>query len=74
MLVDESTELVGVLRRNLSRDDAVEIQLPPLDRVGDAAGHPGARVPPHRTERNGDAAGHVLAEVVARAFHHGDRA
>ncbi len=73
MLLDQRAELGFIFGRNLARDDAVGVELAPVGEVGDAAGHPGARIPSHRPQRDGDAAGHVLAEVIPRALDHRHR-
>src|SRR6266566_9757401 len=74
MLLDQRAQLMRILARDLARHYAVHVQLPPFDRISDAAGHPGASVPADRAQRHRDTAGHVLAEVIARALDHRDRA
>src|SRR5258708_3817082 len=63
MFLDECPQIAGVLGRALARHDAVCVQLVPLGDRGDAARHPGPRVPADRAEGARDPAGHVLAEV-----------
>src|SRR5262249_47515407 len=53
---------------------AVHESLVRVEQEALATGHPGAEVPPMRTEHDHRAAGHVLAGVVAHPFDDGDGA
>src|SRR5579872_146867 len=74
MLLDKRSQLGLVLLRDLSGDDAVAVELLPFQQVGGAARHAGAGVPAHRPQRHSYPARHVLAEVIAGALDHRDRA
>src|SRR5438477_11329324 len=71
MLLDEGSELGLVFGGDLACDHAIGGELPPFGHVGDAAGHPRACVPAHRSEGDRDPACHVLTEMIARTLDDG---